>query len=282
MLLTWATNHGIADFDAPARPFDETALNSTVAYTLINPSNPRLATQIPAANAVLTGLTTIVVTFTEPVTGVEAADLLVNATPASAVSSGDGIAYTFTFPQPAFGPVAIRWAANHGITDLGEPPNGFDPSRFGGQWSYTLVDPVPSVALTSPANNAYFLTPTDVTLRAAASDNDGTIASVEFFEGSHKLGEATNSPYVLTWSNVLEGAYFLRAVANDSSGLKATSAPVVINVVTSLPVFLVRGPYLQIGSPTGGVVRWRTDSPSDGVVNYGLDPAGLTRRLSKR
>src|SRR6185503_1550335 len=55
-----------------------------------------------------------------------------------------------------------------------------------------------------------------------------------------------------------------------------TSAPVVLNVVTSLPIYLIRGPYLQIGSPTGGVVRWRTDKVSDAVVMYGTDPLWLT------
>ena len=50
----------------------------------------------------------------------------------------------------------------------------------------------------------------------------------------------------------------------------------VLNVVTSLPIALLRGPYLQGGSPTGGVVRWRTDLFSDGVVRYGTDRNFLT------
>src|SRR4030095_3931984 len=101
--------------------------------------------------------------------------------------------------------------------------------------------------LTSPTNGAYILAPADIPLRANASDNDGTIALVEFFADASKLGERTNAPYALTWTNVLEGVYALRAVATDNGGLSKTSAPVVISVVTSLPIFLVRGPYLQIG-----------------------------------
>jgi hypothetical protein len=50
----------------------------------------------------------------------------------------------------------------------------------------------------------------------------------------------------------------------------------VLNVVTALPIALVRGPYLQAGSPTGGVVRWRTDQFSDAVVHYGTDLIYLT------
>src|SRR5439155_17280144 len=109
------------------------------------------------------------------------------------------------------------------------------------------------------------------------SDNDGTVSLVEFYESAAgKLGEAPASPYTLTVSNLLTGAYTFRAVATDNSGLRGTSAPVVLNVVTSLPIVLVRGPYLQIGSPTGAVVRWRSDIFSDAVVFYGLDPRTLT------
>jgi len=39
---------------------------------------------------------------------------------------------------------------------------------------------------------------------------------------------------------------------------------------------VTRGPYLQIGTPTGGIVRWRTDLPSDSRVRYGPGPDNLT------
>jgi hypothetical protein len=276
VLLTWATNHGIADLDTPPRPFDGTAANSILSYTLINPSNPRIVSQIPLANTAITGLTSITVTFTEPVAGVEASDLLISGTPANAVASAEAVAYTFSFPQPPFGAVTVRWATNHGITDLEAPPNGFDPARFGGQWNYTLIDPAPNVVITSPTNNGYVLEPANIPFRATASDYDGTVSLVEFFVDAGKVGEATNTPYALTISNVLRGSYTLRAVATDNIGLRGTSAPTVINVVTSLPVAIVRGPYLNSGSATGGVVRWRTDLPSDAVVWHGPDLDSLT------
>jgi len=39
---------------------------------------------------------------------------------------------------------------------------------------------------------------------------------------------------------------------------------------------VTRGPYLQVGTPTGLVVRWRTDTAMDSRVLYGVDPAALT------
>src|SRR6187397_850017 len=39
---------------------------------------------------------------------------------------------------------------------------------------------------------------------------------------------------------------------------------------------VTRGPYLQLGTPTSIVVRWRTDVASDSRVQYGPAPGSLT------
>ena len=39
---------------------------------------------------------------------------------------------------------------------------------------------------------------------------------------------------------------------------------------------LVRGPYLQSGTSSSVIVKWRTDEATDSVVRYGLDPDSLT------
>ncbi len=38
---------------------------------------------------------------------------------------------------------------------------------------------------------------------------------------------------------------------------------------------VIRGPYLQLGSPTGVTVRWRTNVPTDSVVRYGATIGAL-------
>src|SRR5262249_25705699 len=40
-------------------------------------------------------------------------------------------------------------------------------------------------------------------------------------------------------------------------------------------VKLLRGPYLQMGTPSGIIVRWRTDASSNSQVDYGLEPGKL-------
>src|SRR5215218_2431730 len=39
---------------------------------------------------------------------------------------------------------------------------------------------------------------------------------------------------------------------------------------------LTRGPYLQDGTPSSVVIRWKTDSGTDTLVQYGDAPGNLT------
>ncbi len=162
--ITWAAGHGIVDFDAPPKPFNGTAPGSTWQYTLFNPNAPTVASQSPLAGNTVTNLTQLTVTFSKPVTGVNAGDLLVNGVPATGVSGSSGI-YTFTFPQPAYGTVAVGWAASHGIQDLSTPPNAFEASRAGSTWAYTLIDQVPPmVAAQNPPAGAQVTNLTQLTV----------------------------------------------------------------------------------------------------------------------
>jgi hypothetical protein len=243
----------------------------------VNSNAPVVAAQVPVGGTIITGLTSIAVTFSKVVTGVDASDLLMNGSPANSFT-GSGSNYTFFVTQPAYGLVTIRWATNNGIHDLSVPANDFDFTRPVNQWNYSLVDPVPTIAMTSPTNNAYVLAPANIPFRANATDNDGTIVLVEYYdalEGS-VVASATNAPYSATWSNISVGTFVFRAVATDNTGISATSAPVIVNVVTEIPPLLTRGPYLQSGSSTGAVVRWRTDRTSDSVVRYGPNVNSLT------
>jgi hypothetical protein len=276
VLVTWAVNHGIVDFDDVPKPFDGTLASSRFTYLLLNPSAPLIATQVPLGGTTITGLTSIAVTFSEAVTGVNASDLLVNGTPAAG-ASGSGSNYTFTVTQPPYGNVAIRWATNHGIQDV-EAGNPFDPTRPSHQWNYNLVNPIPTITMTSPTNNAYIQAPANIPFRVNAVDNDGTIVRVEYYDRSENgtLAEVTNAPFSFTWSNVSVGTYSFHAIATDNSGYRATSAPINFNVVTEIPPLLTRGPYLQVGSPTGAVVRWRTDRTAGSLVRLGTTSGALT------
>ncbi|MCX7872391.1 MAG: lamin tail domain-containing protein [Verrucomicrobiae bacterium] len=140
--ITWASNHGIVDYDSPPRSFDGTSPSATFQYVLLNPNAPVITSKSPSANSTVSNLTQVVVTFNKPVVNVDAQDLLINGTPASGVS-GDGQMFTFTFPQPPYGAVSVRWAQNHGIVDASNPANKFDETRPDTSWQYNLIDLTP-------------------------------------------------------------------------------------------------------------------------------------------
>ncbi len=89
----------------------------------------------------------------------------------------------------------------------------------------------PSVKLTDPYNNSKFFGPATVNVTAEASDKDGTISKVEFYNGSRLLYTEHAYPYSFRWKNVTAGRYTLTAKAIDNSGKIATSAGVSFTVL---------------------------------------------------
>ncbi|HXG46831.1 MAG TPA: Ig-like domain-containing protein, partial [Methylomirabilota bacterium] len=161
--LTWIADPGIVDFDDPPKAFDGAA--ATFQYSVVNPAAPTVALQNPAAGASLTNLNQIAITFSEPVTGVDAEDLLINGAPALNVTGG-GASYVFTLAEPPYGTVSVGWAADHGIRDLESPPNAFDGLRRGNFWSYALVDRTPpTLVQINPAPGAQVLNLRELTVR---------------------------------------------------------------------------------------------------------------------
>jgi hypothetical protein len=92
----------------------------------------------------------------------------------------------------------------------------------------------PTVSLTSPAAGATFTAPATISVAAAAND-DGAIAKVQFFAGTTLLGTVTTAPYQFTWSNVAAGSYSVTAVATDNAGATTTSSAVSVTVNDTPP-----------------------------------------------
>jgi len=95
---------------------------------------------------------------------------------------------------------------------------------------FTKTNIAPTISITSPANNTSFNAPASINITANASDADGTISKVEFFNGSTLLGTDVSSPYSFGWTNVTAGTYMVTAKATDNGGAVATSSSVAITV----------------------------------------------------
>ncbi len=87
----------------------------------------------------------------------------------------------------------------------------------------------PTVTITSPKANSSFSTP-DVQLTASASDADGTISKVDFYNGNTLITTENDAPYDWTWKNVPVGNYTITAKATDNSGNVTTSSAVSFTV----------------------------------------------------
>ena len=84
----------------------------------------------------------ISVTFSEPVKGVDANDLLANDKPAQSVE-GSGRTWVFQLPDLPQGKVRLTWAKDHRITDQAQTPNTFRETANGNRWTYTYADDKP-------------------------------------------------------------------------------------------------------------------------------------------
>lgn len=102
----------------------------------------------------------------------------------------------------------------------------------------------PTVNISDPSTGAQYQSPASVSIAASASDIDGSIAKVGFYQGTILLGEDTSAPYTYSWSDVIAGSYTLTARATDDKGDYTDSDPVTITVNESL-AFDQIGPLCQ-------------------------------------
>ncbi|MFW0737703.1 Ig-like domain-containing protein, partial [Flavobacterium sp. T12S277] len=89
----------------------------------------------------------------------------------------------------------------------------------------------PTVSIISPDDYAVYTNPANITIYATASDADGTISKVEFYNGTTLLGTSTTSPYSYNWTSVPIGTYTLTAKAYDNSNGVTSSSPITVNVI---------------------------------------------------
>jgi gliding motility-associated-like protein len=141
------------------------------------------------------------------------------------VKLGEDLTSPYTFQwnnvQPGSYALSAKATDNQGVTTTSTAVNikVNDPSNT-----------VMTISVTSPASNASFLPGSTITLKANATNTNGSISKVEFFQGDTKLGEDLVSPYTFDWKNVSAGNYTITAKATDTKGTITTSAGINITV----------------------------------------------------
>lgn len=100
----------------------------------------------------------------------------------------------------------------------------------------TVADNVPpTVSVINPANGQTFLKGATLHLQAAASDADGRIGSVEFYNGTTLLAAEYKAPYSFDWRIGRSGSYTITAKATDNRGAVTASPPINVSVIPNQP-----------------------------------------------
>lgn len=114
--------------------------------------------------------------------------------------------------------------------------------------SLNLVPNIPpTVSITAPLTGTNFITGSNVSIAANASDVDGTVSSVKFLVDGVVVGTDLTAAYTAAYTAAI-GTHTLIAKAFDNSGDSTSSAPVTITVANN------QAPTITVTAPSTGVV----------------------------
>jgi uncharacterized repeat protein (TIGR02059 family) len=244
-----------------AIPVFQSAVVENASPTVIEMTySPSLAGIVPAASA----FTVRVNSSTRTVSSVAIVSGRVRLTLSSAVVSGNVV--TVAYAKPSTSPLQTSAGGLAATLSAQTVTN-----------NCTLAsNRNPAISISNPFAGSTFTAPASITINATASDPDGTVSKVEFFNGSTKLGEKTSSPWTFTWNNVSAGTYSLTAVATDNLNAKTTSSPVSITVNPPAPV-PNQSPVISISNPTKG---FKYIAPATITMDaIASDPDGSVRKV---
>jgi Bacterial Ig domain/Secretion system C-terminal sorting domain len=121
----------------------------------------------------------------------------------------------------------------------------------------------PIVNITSPLNGTSVSVGAIVTITATASDADGTVSKVEFYNGATLISTKTAAPYTATLTASTAGIYNLTAKAYDNTNAVRTSSNVAITATVPLDAGIS-----AVSMPVGNV-NVATTTPSVILRNFG-------------
>ncbi len=105
-----------------------------------------------------------------------------------------------------------------------------------------------SLAITSPVFGDLFTTEDEIILSATATDGDGTIANLKFYDGTTLLNTDNTSPYTYTWSDATLGEHQIRVVATDNEGNE-------VEATVTIRVNVPQAPYGGTAHPIPGTIQ---------------------------
>jgi hypothetical protein len=240
----------------------ESLPSNILTYTVGAPTGPVIALTSPAANVTVLATDTVTVTAT--------------ASSSAAITKVDFFDGAFLLTTKTASPYSFAsafTAGAHVITAKVTDANNATALSGAVTITSTAVaqnpaNVAPTVAISSPANNSSFAFNSQVTITATAADSDGTIASVDFFDGATSLGSKTTAPYSIVVSTLSMGAHTITARATDNVGAMTTSAAITVNITANqAPTVVLTAPANNASFMTNDVVTISaTASDPDGTI----------------
>lgn len=136
------------------------------------------------------------------------------------VSSGPGGNYVINWTPPA--------AGNYFVYAVATDTEGLTTQS--GSVNISAND-APLITITAPATGATFTRGANVSFSVNVSDGDGSVSTVEYYEGTTRLAIRNGTPFGFTWSQVPLGVHQVTAVATDNFGARTTSLPVTFTII---------------------------------------------------
>ena len=142
----------------------------------------------------------------------------------------------------------------------------------------TVVDNQrPIVSLASPPDGSFHVSGSPIALAANASDSDGSIARVEFFDGTTLLATVATPPWTWTWPNARTGRHAVGARATDDRGATGSSAITYV-VIGDAPKVVVTEPAAcsQVDGPVELALAAEAASSGGSIVRVEFFDGGTS------
>ncbi len=199
--------------------------SAPVAVTTGPPSDttaPTVSITSPGSGATVTGAVSVTATASDAV-GVASVTFMAN---------GAVIATDTSSPYSANWDTSAVAAGSHTLRAEARDAAGNVGLSAAVTVNVAAANRPPVVSMT--ASGSSYVAPATLTLAANASDPDGTVSGVDFYEGATKIGSDSASPFSMTWTASTARTYVFSAIAVDNTGTATTSASVSV-AVTSAP-----------------------------------------------
>lgn len=208
-----------------------------------------------------------------------------NVTIDATASDADGIVTKVDFYHgltllgtDAASPYSFAWTGlatgNYTVTAVATDDHGAQTTSMA--ITINVRDNNPSViTITSPVNNAT-INGNSMMINVTATDPDGSITKVDYYDGNTLIGTSTTEPYSYTWNNPSAGTHTLTVKVTDSNGGVTTSAGTVVTVGSATGISSVKDVFNRVyPNPSNGQIHIETDIHLESVSMSLIDALGV-------